>query len=108
MSKSISLNIKIGDEWKTVLSIPVMNCNHFALRPLKWLHFLDYTIYGSTSDICSHPKVHPVNYEQAIHAGCYYFVSKGTQVHVSIRYLLTHYCKMNLDFWTLTTWMIEP
>jgi hypothetical protein len=30
----------------SVLRIPVDDCNRFAVRPLKWLRYLGYTIYG--------------------------------------------------------------
>jgi hypothetical protein len=45
----LSLNCTYGSTLTTpvpVLSIPVVDCNRFALKPLKWLRFLGYAIYG--------------------------------------------------------------
>jgi hypothetical protein len=98
---SIQLLIQIDNTWMPALSISVAECNHFSLRLLKWLRFLGYAIYGRIGDIYTHLGGRPVNYQLAVNAGArYFFISEG-KIHVSVRFLLILYCKMNLDLWTL-------
>ena len=80
---SIQLHVPINNAHLPVLSIPVDDCNRFALNPLRWLRFLGYAIYGSHGHICSTQDASDrVNYELAIAGGTdYYFVSTGTVIH---------------------------
>ena len=50
---SIELHIQISldNTYIPVLSIPVDDCNCFALKPLCWLCFLGYAVYGSHGHI---------------------------------------------------------
>jgi hypothetical protein len=104
---SIQLLIQIDNTWMPALSIPVADCNRFSLRPLKWLHFLGYAIYGRIGDIHTRLGGRPVNYQLAVHAGArYFFISEG-KIHVGVRFLLILYCKVDLDLWTLAASTIE-
>ena len=104
---SIQLLIQIDNTWMPAFSIPVADCNRFSLRPLKWLRFLGYAIYGRIGDIYTRPGGRPINYQLAVHAGArYFFISEG-KIHVGGRFLLILYCKVNLDLWTLAASTIE-
>jgi hypothetical protein len=74
------------------LSIPISECEKYALNPLKWLQFLGYAIYGqrghlSTSN--SGPEID--DYLGEIEARPYYFVSQG-QLDNLTRKLLLNLC----------------
>jgi hypothetical protein len=43
---SIQLVVNIDNAWIPVLTIPVVECDRFAGKPLKWLRLLGYMIYG--------------------------------------------------------------
>ena len=36
-----------------ILSIPVVECNSFALNSLKWLRYVGYTVYGQERSLLS-------------------------------------------------------
>ena len=80
---SIELHVRINNAYLPVLSIPVDDCNRFALKPLRWLRFLGYAIYGSQGHICATEDASDrVDYESAIEGGThYYFVSRSTVIH---------------------------
>jgi hypothetical protein len=89
---SIQLFIQIDNTWMPALTIPVADCNRFSLKPLKWLRFLGYTIYGREGYISARIGGRAVNYQSAVQGGsCYYFNSAGTQIHVGVRFSLILY-----------------
>ena len=80
---SIELHIQIDldNAYIPVLSIPIDDCNRFALKPLCWLRFLGYAIYGSHRHISASADGPPVDYQLAIEGGShYYFTSAGTHI----------------------------
>lgn len=88
---SITLHMRINENsgFIPVLSIPVDECNRFALRPLKWLRFLGYTIYGRIGHISAAPHGPPMDYQLAIEGGAhYYFISSGMFIHVGLGVLI--------------------
>jgi len=81
--------MRINDAYMPVLSIPVTDCNRFSLRPLSWLRFLGYCIYGHIGDISSTPDGPPIDYQMAVQAGIhYYFTSPGTHIPVDAGFKL--------------------
>ena len=92
---SITLHLKINDDYLPILSIPISECNRFALRPLKWLRFLGYTLYGREGDICLSPEDPPVpvDYQSSIQAGTqYFYVSSRTLIPLClVGFMLTTY-----------------
>lgn len=42
----VQLFLHLNKHWRNVLSIPSDQFTLFSLRPLKWLRFLAYAIYG--------------------------------------------------------------
>lgn len=75
---SVELWLRISDAWQPILSIPISECDRFALKPLKWLRFLGYTIYGREGDISLARNGLPVDYERGVEGGArYYFISSG-------------------------------
>ena len=46
MTDRVRLYIIIDDQPTLALSIPLNICTTLSLRPLKWLRFLGYAIYG--------------------------------------------------------------
>ncbi len=49
-----------------VLSIPIGDCNRFALAPLRWLRFLGYCIYGSSGHISETAGGPPVAFQSLL------------------------------------------
>jgi hypothetical protein len=86
---SVELHMRINDAYMPVLSIPVTDCNRFSLRPLSWLRFLGYCIYGRMGNISSTPDGPPIDYQMAVQAGArYYFTSPGTHIAVDAGFKL--------------------
>ena len=86
----IELLIRINNTFIPVLTIPIDDCNRFALKPLCWLRFLGYTIYGSPGHISTAPDGLPVDYRLAVRGGDhYYFTSPGIFIHVGGGVMLT-------------------
>jgi hypothetical protein len=55
------------------LSVPVAIAIAFpTLKPVKWLRFLGYAMYGRIGDMYACPTGRPVNL--AVHAGARYFI----------------------------------
>jgi len=85
----VELHIQINDAYMPVLSIPVPDCNRFSLKPLSWLRFLGYCIYGQIGDLSSDPDGSPIDYQMAVEAGAnYYFTSPGTHIPVDAGFKL--------------------
>ncbi|KAF8588445.1 hypothetical protein K439DRAFT_1658456 [Ramaria rubella] len=62
-----------------VLSIPLEECFRFSLKPLKWLRYLGYAIYGGAGRLetgTSEDHLQEVDYGGAIEARQYYFRSE--------------------------------
>ena len=88
----IELRVQIGNAYIPVLSIPVDDCNRFALKPLRWLRFLGYTIYGNQGHISATADGPPVDYQAGVEEGAlYYFTSAGTGIHSCWRWIRTHH-----------------
>lgn len=86
---SVELWLHMSDSWYSALSIPVSECSRFALKPLKWLRCLGYTIYGSEGDTSLTQNGPPVDYQLGVEGGArYYFISPGT----STSSLVDHLC----------------
>jgi hypothetical protein len=89
---SIELHIPVDNAYIPVLSIPVDDCNRFALKPLRWLRFLGYTIYGKEGHISATAGGPPVDYESAAEGGAhYYFTSAGTGIHSFWQWICAHH-----------------
>ena len=107
---SVELHIRIDNTYIPVLSIPVDDCNRFALNPLRWLRFLGYAIYGSQGHISATADGPPVDYESAVEGGAhYYFTSQGTSIHSC---WVVEFCpsskQRRLGFWTFAVLITEP
>ena len=86
---SVTLHMWINDTNMPVLAIPVNDCNRFSSKPLSWLRFLGYCIYGCVGNISSTPDGPPINYQMAVQAGAHYhFTSPGTHIPVDAGYKL--------------------
>jgi hypothetical protein len=73
----VKLWLCFGDTTKLALTIPLDQCNTFAVYPLKWLRFLGFTIYGQEGHL-SRSKAGPEidDYTADTEARSYYFVSE--------------------------------
>lgn len=74
--------------------------NRFALKPLKWLRFLAYTIYGREGHISLTNDGSPVDYESGVTEGSsYHFIADGMSFFISLaRLCSSHARKRNLGF----------
>jgi hypothetical protein len=77
MSTEVQLWMSFGDDTLRALSIPVKNCQCFSRRPLAWLRYLGYCIYGKEGHISTVVGGPEVNYNQDTIQGDYYYVSQS-------------------------------
>ncbi len=74
------LSIKRNNAWLHVLSIPTDEFDKFTLKPLKWLCFLGFIIYGREGVLSSgpnHPEVNDYDIGTSQIQDHYYFFSEG-------------------------------
>ena len=78
MAANVELWLQLDGKYWHVLSIPVNDCQRFSTRPLCWLRYVAFTIYGSEGDISIIRRGAAVDYNQAnIQSGPYYYVSQA-------------------------------
>ena len=64
------------DGTQLALSIPISKCWQLAVRPLKWIRFLGFAIYGSEGYLSTSDAGPPIpDYNYRILAPRYYFIS---------------------------------
>jgi hypothetical protein len=59
MSQNVRLYVSLNGSSIRALSIPVVKCTTFSTRPLKWLRFLGYAIYGAQGRIVTAHQIAP-------------------------------------------------
>ena len=69
--------MSFNGEYQLTLSIPATTCHLFTLRPLAWLRYVAFTIYGSEGHISSEQGGNEVDYTTAELSDRYYYVSQG-------------------------------
>ena len=77
VERVVELWISFNGEYQLTLSIPVDTCRRFSLRPLAWLRYLAFTIYGAKGHISSEQGGNEVDYTAAELSDRYYYVSQG-------------------------------
>jgi hypothetical protein len=76
MASSVKLFVHLDGALHPLLSIPITDFDRFTLRPLKWLRYLAYTVYGRQGKLFKDALGQcEVNYNLAILEDCYYFSS---------------------------------
>ena len=77
MAANVKLWLKFNGRYRIALSIPVVDCQRFSTRPLCWLRYVAFTIYGNEGHISTVRRGAAVDYNQAnIQSGAsYYYVS---------------------------------
>jgi hypothetical protein len=75
----VELWLSFNGATELALSIPLAKCRDLAVRPLKWLRFLGYAIYGQEGYLSMSDAGPPIDdYAADIAAhGSYYFISEG-------------------------------
>jgi hypothetical protein len=77
MATNVMLWLQFENVYQPALSIPVDECRVYSFRPLSWLRYLGFTIYGSQGHISTSAGGLEVDYHQdTIQAGNYYYVSE--------------------------------
>lgn len=61
-SRSVKLLIRINNQWIPVLTIPNDEISQYTLRPLKWLRYLGFVIYGQEGVLCTPEDVEVTDY----------------------------------------------
>jgi hypothetical protein len=86
----VRLLLPFNDRNMAALSISLAECTTFAVRPLKWLRFLGFAIYGCEGSL-STSKAGPVidDYTGEVEARSYYFIPDGKLDCYALRSLLT-------------------
>jgi hypothetical protein len=74
----LSLYFPEKEEYIHVLTIPLQKCFEFSHKPLKWLRYLGYTLYGKEGHIYSmdgegQQQTVPVNYVLQIENGDHHY-----------------------------------
>ena len=75
----VKLWLLFGSVARLALSIPLAECNNFAIHPLKWLRFLGFAICGQEGYLRIDSKTGPEinDYDADIEARAYVFVPAG-------------------------------
>ncbi|KAF8556464.1 hypothetical protein OG21DRAFT_636491 [Imleria badia] len=93
MSESIPSKVELllcfGNSGVPALSIPLAQCATFAIRPLKWLRFLGFAIYGQEGHLSTSENGPPLDYTAQIEARPYYFISDGKLDSYTLKSFLT-------------------
>jgi len=85
MATNVVLWLQFENVYQPALSIPVERCHSYSLRPLSWLRYLGYTIYGSEGHISTSCGGVEVDYNQGtIQSGNYYYVSELGELYFGI------------------------
>ena len=74
-------------EWIHALAIPLEDIDRLALRPLKWLRFVTFTVVGARGHLFDAPDGDLVDYENVSLANIaenanYYFAPEGNAPHL--------------------------
>jgi len=78
MAEDVQLWMQFDGRYRLALSIPVNDCQRFSTRPLAWLRYVAFTIYGNEGDVSTLRSGPAVDYNQAdIGPGAYYYVSEA-------------------------------
>jgi len=75
----VELYLHIAEQWVPTLRIPSSEFSNYTLKPLKWLQFLGYAIYGSEGYLSLTPDGDPVDIDPQVLElkATYYFRSEG-------------------------------
>lgn len=83
MPPNVKLWLSLNDDWLPVLTIPTNEISRYTLRPLKWLRFLGFAIYGREGVLSADPDgSQPVEYDTQLAKlqENYYFSSPRTML----------------------------
>jgi hypothetical protein len=75
------LYLRVNGSWRSILTIPNDDFNRFTTRPLAWLRFLGYAIYGRDGLLKTRPNGPELNSDNTNVADLnrrYYYISPGT------------------------------
>lgn len=73
----VDLLLCFDNKSNPALSIPLDQCQIFATRPLKWLRFLGFAIYGQQGHLSKSENGPELDYTEQIEARSYYYISDG-------------------------------
>ena len=60
------------------LSIPLTECGRYAIKPLKWLRYIGYSIYGAKGYLSTSKGGEDIgDYEADVEPRAYYFTSES-------------------------------
>ncbi len=83
-SKTVDLYFTFEIETLKVLSIPREQFMQYSFRPLKWLRFVGYAIYGAEGDVFEMDGLRLVDYDAVTDASqlqeAYRFISPRTSL----------------------------
>ena len=97
---TVNLWLKFDETYRRALSIPVADCQRFAIYRLTWLRYVGFAIYGTEGKISSHPDGDEVKYYEAkIGPGDYYYISQG-ESYFDVQSLLVHLQCQSRRSWT--------
>ncbi len=101
-SLCVDLYFTLGTETLKVLAIPRDQIDEYNFRPLKWLRFVGYAIYGAEGDIYPMEGGQHVNYDSVTEAvelaDSYCFIS----LRMSVIFLAINFCAQPRHFMQTT------
>lgn len=85
---NVDLSLYLSEEkrYLHVLSIPLQKCLTFSLKPLKWLRYIGYCLYGRQGHLYSSPTLPSGNDSHAdydlplLESRHYYYYSEGESI----------------------------
>ncbi|KAI9568616.1 hypothetical protein HD554DRAFT_2314212 [Boletus coccyginus] len=80
----VKLVLCFNESSKVALSIPLAQSKTFAVKPLKWLRYLGFIIYGRQGYISKSMNGPELDYSEEIEALSYYFISDGEPRFVDV------------------------
>ena len=100
----VHLWLKIDDIWTDVLNVPTEDICKYTLRPLKWLRFLGYVIYGREGVLLVGPEGPQISDDDIDRVKnlqeAYYYSSPGMQIPLALGIHWQLMSQMNPDLST--------
>jgi hypothetical protein len=75
----VELYLLLAEQWQPTLRIPSSEFSQYTIKPLKWLRFLGYAIYGQEGHLSLTPDGDSVDVEPPVLElkTTYYFRAEG-------------------------------
>ncbi|KAI0789421.1 hypothetical protein C8Q75DRAFT_765568 [Abortiporus biennis] len=80
----VSLYLKLREEWRQSLKIPISEIPHFSTAPRRWLGYLGYSITGRVGTLRPRPDVQDLNLDSSepieMYPNYYYILQEDVEI----------------------------